>query len=244
MGRAPWLSRSRAAAAGNPRLATIGAVAGDSASASSRWRASPARLLRLLVGLALFGAGEACLVAAGLGNSPWTVLAEGLTEHTPLSIGIASVVIAVVVLLAWWPLRERVGLGTVANTVVIGLSLDATLLLLPDPRGLLARWALLLVGIGVVGFGSGLYLTAGLGPGPRDGLMTGLARVTGRSLGLVRGVIEVSVLVAGVVLGGTAGLGTLAFALLIGPAVAIGVRLCGGVDRVSGSARAPAYTAP
>lgn len=216
--------------------ATLDAVSGERAPASSRWRASPARLLRLLVGLSVFGVGEACLVAARLGNSPWTVLSEGVALHTPLSIGVATIAIGAAVLLAWLPLQERVGLGTVANTVVIGLALDATLLVLPEPQGLPARWALLLTGIAVVGLGSGLYLTAGLGPGPRDGLMTGLTRVTGRPLGLVRSTLEVSALVAGVLLGGTAGLGTLAFALLIGPAVATGVRLCGGVDKVTGVA--------
>lgn len=204
----------------------------DPAPATSRWRASPARLARLLVGLVLFGAGEACLVAAGLGNSPWTVLAEGVSVRSPLSIGVATVLIGVAVLAAWWPLRERPGLGTVANVVVIGLALDAVLVVLPDPRALVARWLLLLAGVAVVGLGSGLYLTTALGPGPRDGLMTGLARAAGRPFGLVRGVIEVSALALGIALGGTAGLGTLAFALLIGPAVGLGVRLCGGPERV------------
>ncbi|MGH3664958.1 MAG: YczE/YyaS/YitT family protein [Egibacteraceae bacterium] len=197
------------------------------APVTSRWRTSPARLARLLAGLWLFGAGEALLVDAALGNTPWTVLAEGVSLHAPLTVGTATVVIGAVVLCGWIPLRERPGLGTVLNVVVIGLALDVMRLVVPTPQPLGARAALVLLGIGLVGLGSGFYLTADLGPGPRDGWMTGLRRRFGWPLAGVRFGIEVSVLVAGWLLGGTVGLGTVAFALLIGPAVGAGVRLLG-----------------
>jgi uncharacterized membrane protein YczE len=195
------------------------------ATRPSRWRASPARLASLVFGLSLFGAGEGLVVASSLGNSPWTVFAEGLAHQTPLTIGVATVVISFVVLLLWIPLRQLPGLGTVANALLIGLAIDATLWAVPgDPAG--ALQAIELVGgIGLVACGSAFYLGATLGPGPRDGLMTGLHRVTGRPVGLVRGGIELSALAAGILLGGTFGIGTIAFALLIGPAVALALRL-------------------
>ena len=193
------------------------------AAAFSLWRANPSRLLRLLVGLTIFGAGEGCLVASELGNSPWTVFAEGVSLNTPLGIGAATIAISFAVLLLWIPLRQPPGLGTVANAIVIGLAIDATLLLLPADAVLGARWGLMVLGIALVALGSGLYLTAALGPGPRDGLMTGLSRRSGASLRAVRVLIELSVLAAGVLLGGTAGIGTLAFALAIGPGVQFAV---------------------
>jgi len=188
-------------------------------TALSRWRPSPGRALQLVVGLWLFGLGEALIIAAELGNSPWTVLSEGVSRHTPLSVGSATVAISFVVLMAWVPLRQRPGLGTVLNAVLIGVAIDVSLALLPDDAGLLTRALGLVLGILMVGLGSALYLTAALGPGPRDGLMTGLHRRTGASIRLVRAAIEVSALVVGVVLGGTVGIGTVAFALGIGPVV-------------------------
>lgn len=170
------------------------------------------------------------MVLADLGSSPWTVLAQGLEAQTALSVGISTLLISFVVLLAWIPLRQRPGLGTVANAIVIGLMIDATVAALPGESPLAVRTVELLAGIALVGLGSGFYLAAALGPGPRDGLMTGLQRTTGRPVSLVRGCIEVSVLALGFLLGGVAGVGTLAFALLIGPAVALGLRLC-GVER-------------
>lgn len=189
----------------------------------SLWRPSPRILARLLLGLVLFGAGDAMLIASELGNSPWTVFAEGVSLNTPLSIGAATVVISFAVLLLWIPLRQLPGLGTVANAVVIGIAIDVTLGLLPTDPALGPRWILLAAGIALVALGSGLYLTAALGPGPRDGLMTGLHRGFGVSLRLARGGIELSVLVAGAILGGTFGIGTVAFALLIGPGVQLAV---------------------
>ena len=183
------------------------------------WRPGPARLAILVAGLWLFGSGEACIVAADLGNSPWTVLAQGVSLNTPLGIGAATIVISFLVLCAWIPLRQQPGLGTILNAIVIGVALGVMVDVLPaDPSGA-ARWLLLGLGIGAVAVGGGLYLGMRLGPGPRDGLMTGLHARTGRSLRLVRTVIELSALTAGFLLGGTVGIGTVAFALLIGPGV-------------------------
>jgi uncharacterized protein len=188
---------------------------------------------RLLPGLWIFGTGEACLVHSRLGNSPWTVLAEGVSKHTPLAIGTATIVISGLVMLAWIPLRQRPGIGTVANAVLIGVAIDVMLPLLPGPGGIVARYAFVVVGIGLVGLGSGLYLTANLGPGPRDGLMTGLHFRTGRSLRLIRTLIEGSALAVGWALGGRVGVGTVAFALLVGPAVQAAVHALGGLQPIA-----------
>ena len=194
----------------------------------SRWRASPTRMVRLVVGLWVFGTGEALLVHSELGNGPWTVLAEGVALHTPLTIGIATQLIGVLVLAGWIPLRERPGLGTICNVILIGLAIDVMLPLLPSQTGLTTQVASVLLGIALVGLGSGLYLTARLGPGPRDGLMTGLHQRFGWPLSRIRLGIELSVLVLGWLLGGTVGLATVAFAVLIGPAVGTAVGLLGG----------------
>jgi uncharacterized membrane protein YczE len=180
----------------------------------------------------VFGAGEACLVASELGNSPWTVFAEGVSKQTGLTVGAATVATSFVILLLWIPFRERPGLGTIANAVVIGIAIDIALVVLPDHAPLGVRALEVAGGILLVGIGSGLYLGAALGPGPRDGLMTGLHRVTGRSIALIRGAIEVTALVVGIALGGTFGVGTVAFALLIGPAVALALRV-GRVESVT-----------
>jgi uncharacterized protein len=187
-------------------------------------------VIRLLPGLWIFGTGEACLVHSRLGNSPWTVLAEGVSKHTPLAIGTATIVISVLVMLAWIPLKQRPGIGTLANAVLIGVAIDVMLPLLPGPGGLVARYGFVALGIALVALGSGLYLTARLGPGPRDGLMTGLHLRTGRSLRLVRTVLEGSALITGFLLGGRVGVGTVAFALLVGPGVQAAVRALGGLE--------------
>ncbi len=176
-----------------------------------------------MLGLTIFGAGEGSLVAAGLGNSPWTVFAQGVSLQTPLSIGAATIAISLVVLLLWFPLRQRPGLGTVVNAIWIGVAIEGALWVLPDDPAIGYRWLLMLGGVALVALGSGFYLTAALGPGPRDGLMTGLHRRTGASLRLVRAAIEISVLVAGYALGGTVGVGTVVFALAIGPGVQLAV---------------------
>ena len=176
-----------------------------------------------MLGLTIFGAGEACLVAAELGNSPWTVFAQGISIQTPLNIGVATIVISFFVLLLWFPLHQRPGLGTICNAIWVGVALEAALHVLPDDSALGYRWVLMLGGVALVALGSGLYLTAALGPGPRDGLMTGLHRQTGLSLRLVRTAIELTVLVIGFILGGTVGVGTVAFAIGIGPGVQFAV---------------------
>lgn len=195
------------------------------ALSSAGWRASPGRLARLLIGLWVFGTGEALLVVAELGNSPWTVFAAGVAEQTRMNIGTATIVVSFGVLLLWIPLRERPGLGTIANAIVIGLALGVTVDLLDTPDEIVTRWALMLAGIALVGVGSGLYINAALGRGPRDGLMTGIHLRTGFPIAGVRAGIELTVLVAGVLLGGLAGVGTVAFALLVGPAVALALRM-------------------
>jgi uncharacterized membrane protein YczE len=203
---------------------------------ASRWRARPGSIVVLLVGLWLFGTGEALLVASDLGVSPWTVLAQGLSVRLPLSIGAATLVVSTVVLLLWIPLRERPGLGTVANIVVIALALQVTVSVLPHPEAFAARLALVVLGIAIIGLGSGLYLTTNLGPGPRDGWMTAVHHRTGWPIPAVRFGIEASVLAAGWLLGGTVGLGTLLFALFIGPAVGLGLRAAGALGGSRGSA--------
>ena len=196
----------------------------------SLWRTDARTLARLLVGLWIFGTGDALLILATLGNSPWTVLAEGASEQTGAGIGVWTIVISFLVLLAWIPLRQRPGLGTILNAIVIGVAIAVTLSLLSEPDQLGVRLVLVFVAIAMVGIGSGLYLTSRLGPGPRDGLMTGLYQRTGRSLRVIRTGIEVSVTVAGALLGGRVGIGTLAFAVLIGPAVQLFVGLGGGLE--------------
>jgi uncharacterized membrane protein YczE len=196
----------------------------------ARWRAGPHRLAQLVVGLVVFGAGEAMLVASGLGNSPWTVLAQGLARQTGATVGAATVIVSAMVLLAWVPLRQAPGLGTVLNAVLIGVAIDVTLAVLPDHASPATRACMVPAGIALVALGSGLYLTTRLGPGPRDGLMTGLHRRTGLSLRVVRAGIEVSAVVVGYILGGTVGIATVAFAVLIGPAVQAAVHALGGRD--------------
>jgi uncharacterized membrane protein YczE len=185
----------------------------------SRWRATPRQLALLLAGLWLFGTGEALLVESELGNSPWTVLAEGVSDQTGMNIGTATVAISFVVLAAWIPLRERPGLGTIANAIVIGVAIGVTVELVPDADELPLRAAEVVAGIAIVAIGSGFYLMTRLGAGPRDGLMLGLHRRTGFSVRLVRTTIESAAVLGGFLLGGTVGLGTLAFALGIGPSV-------------------------
>lgn len=175
------------------------------------------RIPQLFVGLALYGVSLALMVRAGLGLAPWDVLHYGLTLHLPITIGQAIIAMSFVVLLAWIPLREKPGVGTVANAIVVGLGADATLALLDQPEGLAARIALMVTGVALNGLATALYIGSQLGRGPRDGLMTALARVTGRSLRLVRTALEVSVVLIGLLLGGVVGVGTVLYALAIGP---------------------------
>lgn len=177
------------------------------------------RVLRCVLGLVLLGIGLGLTVEADLGLSPWDVLHQGVSERSALSIGQASIVVSVLVLVLWIPLRERPGLGTILNAVLVGTVLDLTVWAVPDVEPLPARIALLAFGVWLWGPGSGFYIGARLGSGPRDGLMTGLGR-RGLPVGRVRIGIEVAALLVGVLLGGTAGIGTVAFAFGVGPLVA------------------------
>ncbi|MFI6701310.1 YitT family protein [Streptomyces sp. NPDC050509] len=185
----------------------------------------PRRLCQLYAGLALYGASAALLVRGGLGLEPWGVLHQGLAELTGLSMGVVAIIVGAAVLLLWIPIRQRPGLGTVSNVFAVGLAIDATLALVPEAHGLPARIALLVAGIVLNGAATGLYIAARFGPGPRDGLMTGLHRLTGRSVRLVRTAIEVAVVATGFALGGSVGIGTVAYALAIGPLAQLFLRV-------------------
>jgi uncharacterized membrane protein YczE len=178
----------------------------------------PRRLRRLLTGLVAMGAGIGLMADADLGLGPWDVLHQGLSHHTGLSLGTLNIAVGAVVLLLWVPLRQRPGLGTVLNVLIIGVVVDGTLALLPEPDHLAVRTAAMLAGVVLMGVGSGLYIGAGLGPGPRDGLMTGVA-ARGHSVRSVRTALEVTVLIMGWALGGTVGVGTVVLAVAIGPLV-------------------------
>ncbi|MFJ6521931.1 putative membrane protein YczE [Streptomyces filamentosus] len=188
-----------------------------SIASGARGRHLTRRLVQLYAGLTLYGVSSALLVRAGLGMEPWNVLHQGLSELTGLTIGVVSIVVGAIVLLLWIPIRQRPGLGTVSNVFVVGLAMDGSLALLPEAHGLPARVALMVLGIVLNGLATGLYIAARLGPGPRDGLMTGLHRATGRSIRLVRTLIEVAVVATGFLLGGSVGVGTVLYALAIGP---------------------------
>ena len=176
------------------------------------------RIPRLVWGLFLFGFGIALMVAADLGLGPWDVFHQGVSTHTPIPIGSVVIITGVVILVLWIPLKERIGIGTLLNALLIGAVMDLTLIWLETPAASIIRWFYLVGGIVIVGIGSGYYIGAGLGPGPRDGLMTGLAR-RGWPIGLARLGIELVALIGGWLLGGTIGAGTVLFALGIGPLV-------------------------
>lgn len=181
----------------------------------------PRRLAQLYAGLVLFGVSMALLVRSRLGNMPWDVLHQGLVRQVGGTIGQWSIAVGALVLLAWIPLRERPGLGTVSNVVLIGASVDATLALLPVAGPMPARVAFMAAGIVLNAIATALYVGAHLGPGPRDGLMTGFVRRTGASVRLVKTLIEVTVVLAGWAMGGTLGVGTAVFVLTIGPLVQV-----------------------
>lgn len=183
------------------------------------------RLFQLYAGLALYGASSALLVRSGLGLEPWNVLHQGLSERTGLSMGLVLTIVGATVLLLWIPLRQRPGLGTVSNVLVIGAAMDATLAVVPDAHGLPARVAFMVAGIVLNGAATGLYIAARFGPGPRDGLMTGLHQRTGVSIRVVRTAIEITVVATGFILGGTVGVGTLLYAVAIGPLAQLFLRV-------------------
>ena len=180
-------------------------------------------LLFLIFGLFLFGLGETLLLASGAGVSPWTVLAEGISIYSSYSIGWSTFWMSLAVLLLWIPLKQKPGIGTILNVIIIALVFDYTLPYLPNPENYGFKVLQVIIGVLITGLGSGFYLISNLGPGPRDGLMTGVQRITGKPIALVRSTIEVIVVFFGWKLGGTVGLGTIIFALGIGPAVAVGI---------------------
>lgn len=195
-----------------------------------------ARLTLLLAGLILYGVSDGLLVQAGLGLDPWDVLHQGLSRSTGLQVGTWSILVGALVLLCWIPLRQRPGLGTVTNVVVIGLVLNATLALVPAPHAVALQVTVLVAGVLLNGIATGAYIGAGLGPGPRDGLSTGIA-ARGISLRLVRTAVELAVLAVGWLLGGTVGVGTVVYALAIGPITHVTIPALKLTDRRVGRSR-------
>ncbi len=197
-----------------------------------RWapRRVARRLPGLIVGLLLFGVGIALMAAAGVGLGPWEVLHQGISRHTGIPLGTVSILVGVPILLLWIPLGEYPGIGTVLNVVLIGTATNVVLPLLPRPTEPAVQVVMMLAGVLIIGLGSGFYLGAGLGPGPRDGLMTGMHHRYGWSIRRARTAVEVTALVVGFLLGGTVGLGTVVFAFGIGPVVQLSLRLLGHGD--------------
>jgi uncharacterized membrane protein YczE len=201
------------------RAAAVVTLAHLARPRSLRGRRLPRRLVQLYAGLVLYAVSMALLLRSTLGNMPWDVLHQGLAERTGWSIGRITIVVGVLVLLSWVPLRQRPGLGTVSNVVVIGLVVDGALAAVPAPSALPWRVTLLVAGLLLNALATAAYIGVDLGPGPRDGLMTGLVRRTGGSVRLVRTSIEVAVVLTGWALGGTLGIGTVLYAVAIGPLV-------------------------
>ena len=183
----------------------------------------PLTLFFLVLGLFLFGLGESLIITASIGMSPWTVLAEGLSLTSGLSIGVLTFIISLVVLLLWIPLKQKAGIGTILNVIIIAAVIEWSLPYLPHPETYLMQTLQAILGTLVVGFASGIYLIANLGPGPRDGLMTGCQRVTNLPIAWVRVFLEITVISIGWVLGGTIGVATVIFAFGVGPAVSLGL---------------------
>jgi uncharacterized membrane protein YczE len=182
-------------------------------------------LFLLCFGLVIFGFGEGLLIISTIGASPWNVLHQGLTLNLGLSIGTWAFLVSLIVLLLWFFLDEKIGIGTILNFIIIAIMIDLTIYFIKAPELWVNQFVLCIISVLMVGLGSGIYLIARLGPGPRDGLMTGLQKKTGLSIALIRGAIEFFVVICGWSLGGTVGVGTLLYALGIGPAVAFGINL-------------------
>ena len=177
----------------------------------------------LVLGLILFGIGETLLITANQGVSPWTVLAQGLSFQLDLSIGITTFIVSIIVLFLWLPLKQKPGLGTLLKIILISIVIDLSTPILPYPKTLFYQIIQSVIAVLIVGVGSGFYLTANLGPGPRDGLMTGLQKLTNKPIALIRTILEVSAVLIGFYFGGVVGIGTLLFAFGIGPAVSLGI---------------------
>lgn len=182
------------------------------------------RFVRLFVGLVLYGIAIALMIRGNIGASPWDVFAQGLSRTVGISFGLCTIIISAVVLLFWIPLRQRPGIGTIANAILVGVFADVGLALIPQADHLALQTLSFAAGLFMLAFATALYIGAGLGPGPRDGLMTGLVRVTGRPVWLIRTGIELTVVVVGFLLGGVVGAGTAAFALGVGPLTQVTLR--------------------
>ena len=181
----------------------------------------------LFFGLVIFGLGEGLLIVSAMGNSPWTVLAEGIYLDIGFSIGIITIAISAIVLVIWIPLKQKPGIGTILNALIIGLMIDLCIRFVPTPESYISQLSLAIIAVLTVGLGGGIYLVANLGPGPRDGLMIGLQKKTNLPIAVVRASLEITVMSTGWYLGGTVGIGTLLFAFGIGPAVALGLFIVG-----------------
>ena len=180
-------------------------------------------LVYLIFGLILFGLGETILIASNGGVSPWTVLAQGISVKTGYSIGLTTFIVSISVLCLWLPLKQKPGIGTILNTIIISIVLDVSLPYLPSFESIVLQILQIFIGVIIVGLGSGFYLIANLGPGPRDGLMTGLQKTTNLPIALIRTIIEILAVIFGWYLGGVVGIGTIVFALGIGPSVSAGL---------------------
>jgi|TARA_B100002051_G_scaffold52946_1_gene48317 uncharacterized membrane protein YczE len=187
-------------------------------------------LIMLVIGLFLFGLGEAIIIGSGSGVSPWTVLAQGISSKTDLSIGMATFLISILILIFWVPLKQIPGIGTILNAIIIASAIDLTLGFIPKPELIYLKILQASFGIFIVGIGSGIYLASNLGPGPRDGLMIGLQQKTNTSIPLIRTIIEIAAVTVGWFLGGIVGIGTILFVFGIGPCVGVGLTL---VEKVS-----------
>jgi len=191
----------------------------------------PLTVIILCLGLILFGLGESLIITASAGMSPWTVLAEGLSMTTGLSIGALTFIISLVVLLLWVPLKQQAGVGTILNVIIIAAVIEWSLPYLPHPETYAIQIIQAIIGTLVVGIASGIYLIANLGPGPRDGLMTGFQKITNLPIAWVRVLLEITVISIGYALGGTIGLATIIFAFGIGPAVSLGLYLIASISK-------------
>lgn len=188
-------------------------------SANSPWRPTPSSLIVLVLALMVFGLGESLIIASQLGASPWTVLSLGISRHLGFSVGMTTMLISVVVFVLWLPLKLKVGMGTIFNIIVIALAIDLFLPMLAVPATWAGKVVCCVAGTALIGIASGFYLTCQMGAGPRDGLMVGICRLTGLSVGVVRTTLEAGVCLLGYVLGGTVGVGTLIFAFGVGYAL-------------------------
>jgi len=184
-------------------------------------------LIYLILGLILFGLGETLLITANAGVSPWTVLAQGISVKTGYSIGLTTFIVSISVLFLWIPLKQKPGIGTILNTIIVSVVIDVSFPFLPSPELITFQILQIIIGVIIVGLGSGFYLIANLGPGPRDGLMTGLQKMTNLPIALIRAIIEISAVIFGWYLGGIVGIGTVVFALGVGPTVSAGLFFVG-----------------